>query len=66
MTVNVVALDDLLEARESLIDSISGRMPDDHKRFLLGFKRGNPDWALLGAPKQRFSDWPTEGLLFPG
>jgi hypothetical protein len=23
-------------------------MPDDHRRFLISFERGNPDWSLLG------------------
>ena len=26
-------------------------MPDDHRRFLVSFKRGEPDWGLLGLPK---------------
>ena len=26
-------------------------MPEDHRRFLVGFKRGEPDWALLGIPE---------------
>ncbi|TIL42768.1 nucleotidyl transferase AbiEii/AbiGii toxin family protein [Mesorhizobium sp.] len=50
MTTEPVALDDLLEARENLIEEIAGNMPAPHKEFLLGFKRGNPDWDLLGVP----------------
>ncbi|GBQ19172.1 hypothetical protein AA12717_0161 [Gluconacetobacter sacchari DSM 12717] len=26
-------------------------MPEDHRRFLVGFKRGEPDWTLLGIPE---------------
>jgi hypothetical protein len=50
MTTEAVALDDLVAARETLIASISGEMPDSHRRFLLDFKRGSPDWDLLDVP----------------
>ena len=50
MTKEPVALEDLLAAREALIAAIAGGMPDRHKVFLLGFKRGDPDWNLLGLP----------------
>jgi hypothetical protein len=29
---------------------IVGRMPEQHKRFLISVKRGEPDWALLDLP----------------
>jgi predicted nucleotidyltransferase component of viral defense system len=48
MTAEPVALDELLTAREELITAMAGGMPDAHKEFLLGFKRGAPDWNLLG------------------
>lgn len=47
MTEQPVTADALVAAREALIADIAGRMPDAHKRFLLGFKRGTPDWSLL-------------------
>jgi len=25
-------------------------MPDTHRRFLVSFERGTPDWLLLGVP----------------
>lgn len=25
-------------------------MPDEHRRFLMSFERGEPDWKLLGLP----------------
>jgi hypothetical protein len=50
MTAEPVVLDDLISARESLITSIAGQMPEAHRRFLLGFKQGAPDWDLLGVP----------------
>ena len=48
MTADEVTLDELLEARETLIAEIARKMPQAHKDFLIGFKRGEPDWSLLG------------------
>ena len=50
MTQEPVALGDLVEAREALIRIMVTDMPVAHRRFLLGFKRGEPDWDLLGLP----------------
>jgi predicted nucleotidyltransferase component of viral defense system len=50
MTAEPVALDDLLKAREDLIAEVAGKMPEAHREFLVGFKRGQPDWNLLGVP----------------
>lgn len=47
MTNEPVTLQELLNAREALITEMLGGMPDSHKEFLLGFKRGEPDWTLL-------------------
>ena len=27
-----------------------GKMPEDHKRFLISVKKGEPDWSLLNLP----------------
>ncbi|WP_062769178.1 nucleotidyl transferase AbiEii/AbiGii toxin family protein [Sphingopyxis terrae] len=48
MTQEPVALSELEAAREAIIAAVVADMPDDHRRFLLGFKRGEPDWNLLG------------------
>jgi hypothetical protein len=48
MTENPVTLDELLKAREDLIAELVGKMPKEHRRFLASFKRGNPEWELLG------------------
>lgn len=48
MTDDVIALDTLLEARNSLIANVTGNMPDHHKEFLVSFYSRNPDWQLLG------------------
>lgn len=50
MTDETVPLDELLEEREILISDIVGNMPDDHKKFLLSFERGEPDWKFIGLP----------------
>lgn len=50
MTTNPVTLEDLLNAREDLIGTVVGEMPEEHRRFLVSIKHGEPDWALLGLP----------------
>jgi predicted nucleotidyltransferase component of viral defense system len=51
MTQEPVALADLEAAREAIIAAMVAAMPEDHRRFLVSFKRGGPDWTLLGMPK---------------
>lgn len=46
-----VTLDELMAAREALIDAVTAKMPKAHRAFLLSFERGDPDWSLLGVPK---------------
>lgn len=48
MTDKPVGLQDLLDAREAAVETVIGHMPDAHRRFLVSFERGDPDWALLG------------------
>ena len=48
MTAEPVHIDELIAAREALIASIVGQMNEAHRRFLISFERGEPDWALLG------------------
>ena len=50
MTQNPVTLDELLKAREDLIAEVVGKMPAEHRRFLASFKKGKPEWELLGIP----------------
>jgi predicted nucleotidyltransferase component of viral defense system len=50
MTEIPVSLDTLIQTREDLIAEIVGNMPYAHRRFLLSFKRGEPDWTLLDLP----------------
>jgi predicted nucleotidyltransferase component of viral defense system len=50
MTSKPVSLDELIGAREALIDVVVGKMPEEHRRFLVSFERGAPDWPLFGVP----------------
>ncbi len=50
MTEQPVSRDELIAAREALIAEIVGKMPQSHRRFLISFEHGAPDWALLGIP----------------
>lgn len=50
MTGEPVAIEELVAAREALIEGIVGDMPEGHRRFLISFEKGEPDWDLLGLP----------------
>ena len=48
MTQEKVELADLEATREAIITKMVGEMPEEHRQFLIGFKRGDPDWELIG------------------
>ncbi len=48
MTTTEVSLDELYQARSSLIEIIQKSISTDEKHFLLSLKRGLPDWNRLG------------------
>ena len=48
MTDAPVSRDELIAAREALIADIVGKMPAAHRKFLISFEEGEPDWSLLG------------------
>ena len=50
MTRLPVCVEELKAVREELVTAIVGAMPESHRQFLLTFKRGNPDWDVLGVP----------------
>jgi hypothetical protein len=50
MTNEAVTIDELLNAREQMIAEVVGKMPADHRKFVQGLKRGEPDWTLLKVP----------------
>ena len=43
MTEKPVTLEELMAAREALIADVVGKMPAEHRNFLVGFERGTPD-----------------------
>lgn len=47
MALIPVSLDELEYAREALITQVQQRLTERQRQFLLGFKRGEPDWSLL-------------------
>ena len=53
MTEAALTLDDLVEIRQQMIDTLVGEMPGAHGRFLIGFERGTPDWSIPGFPQAR-------------
>ena len=66
MTEVPVSLDDLVQTRKELIADLIGRMPDAHRRFLVSFKKGEPDWSLLDVPRAKMLPavrWKLENLL---
>lgn len=50
MTARPVSIEELTTAREELIALVVGQAPEAHRRFLLSFERGEPDWPLLEVP----------------
>jgi hypothetical protein len=50
MTAEPASIDDLTSARESLIDTVVGKMPEQDRRFLFSFERGKAEWSLLELP----------------
>jgi len=50
MTENPVTIDELVQTQQTLITQLIGKMPERHKKFLIGFERGKPDWKLLNVP----------------
>ena len=66
MTEVSVSLADLVQTREELIADLIGRMPHAHRRFLVSFKKGEPDWSLLDVPRAKTLPavrWKLENLL---
>jgi Nucleotidyl transferase AbiEii toxin, Type IV TA system len=51
MTETAITLDDLLRTREEFIKELVHKMPEEHRRFLLSVKEGNPEWKLLDIPQ---------------
>lgn len=50
MTEEDVAIEELIETQNEMIEKLIGEMPDRHREFLVGFERGEPNWELLKIP----------------
>jgi hypothetical protein len=50
MTAEPVSLDALLETRARLREELARRLTGQHKQFLTGLARAQPDWTLLQCP----------------
>ena len=48
MTIDEVSYEDLVAARENLIETLRKEMTNDEKAFLLSLKEGHPKWTLMG------------------
>jgi predicted nucleotidyltransferase component of viral defense system len=48
MTDEPVELNELMDARAALVKAVVTDMSADHRRFLVSFEKGEPDWKLLG------------------
>jgi predicted nucleotidyltransferase component of viral defense system len=51
MTAEPVSLRELIEVRKPMMELVVGRMPEEHRRFLILFEKGEPDWSLIGLPE---------------
>ncbi len=47
MTEEAVSIEELIGTQESMIAALIGEMPDHHRKFLIGFEQGEPDWSML-------------------
>lgn len=45
MTANPVSLQELIDTREQIIETMTDDMPGEHKKLLISFVSGNPDWS---------------------
>ena len=50
MTREPLALDDLLQIRNRLFTELPSSLTDNHREFLLGLVRCEPDWSLMSCP----------------
>lgn len=65
MTAAAVTLEELEQARAALVAALHGRLGEREKSFLLSFKRGEPQWDLLGvvhAPDLPAVRWKLQNL----
>jgi len=59
-------LEELMGVQKSLPKMIIDKLTEDEKKFLISFKKGNPDWKLMGLPILKDLPgvkWKRENLL---
>tara|TARA_R110001599_G_scaffold311515_1_gene518934 strand:- start:326 stop:1276 length:951 start_codon:yes stop_codon:yes gene_type:complete len=47
MTVDPIGFDELMATREAMMSALQTQITEKDCKFLLSFKKGNPDWALF-------------------
>ena len=57
MTTDPIELSVLENTRKELIAIVNQKLKDKHKEFLMGFKKGNPNWNLL--PFENIKELPS-------
>jgi len=50
MTIQPFSYEDFEATRQRLVEEVRKGMTDDHRRFLISFKEGEPDWDLFPLP----------------
>jgi hypothetical protein len=50
MTLRPIGVAELEETRRALVNLTRERLTDTHRKFLLSFKKGMPEWSLLPLP----------------
>ena len=48
MTIDEIAYEDLIVAREALIETVQIKLTENEKAFLISLKEGQPKWNLMG------------------
>jgi len=48
MTIDEIAYEDLIVAREALIETVKIKLTENEKAFLISLKEGQPKWNLMG------------------
>ena len=50
MSEAILSVEEPVKASEDMIAEVVGKMPTEHRKFLVSLKRGEPDWKLLALP----------------
>jgi len=49
MTIDKVSLEELINVRDTLVETIHSNLNDEDKTFILNFKKGEPNWSYFSA-----------------